>query len=92
MAGYDTWGQSSHGLLNDFSLQSYGGDAVPLSTHARSYAPSEIEFSEIDLGSEPPVPQDAKVKLRNRLFMLTPCLWFCCTYEFNNTPRVWQPC
>ena len=74
MAGYDTWGQSSHGLLNDFSLQSYGADAVPLSTHARSYAPSEIEFSEIDLESEPPVPQDAKVKLRNRLFTLTPCL------------------
>ncbi|DBB09563.1 hypothetical protein WJX82_007159 [Trebouxia sp. C0006] len=63
MANYDTWGQSSRGLLNDFSLQSYGGEAVPLSTHARSYAPSEIEFSEIDLGSEPPVSQDAKVKL-----------------------------
>ena len=61
MANYDTWGQSSRGLLNDFSLQAYGAETVPLSTRAHSHVPSEVEFSEIDLGNEAPVQQNAKV-------------------------------
>ncbi len=76
MANYDTWGQSSRGLLNDFSLQSYGGEAVPLSTHAHSHVPSEIEFSEIDLSSEPPLSENAKVRVlyAGSLSWLSPCL------------------
>ena len=61
MSNVGNWGQSSRGLLSDFQLQSYGGDAVPLSSHAHSHV-SEVEFSEIDLDSEPPATQQAKVR------------------------------
>lgn len=58
MAKYD-WSQSQRGLINDFQLQSYGGDAAPLSSSAQTV--QEVEFSEIDLGLEPNRPADAKV-------------------------------
>lgn len=64
MADYNSWGQSSRGLLNDFSLQSYGGEAAPLSTRGHSHVPSEVEFSEIDLGSDSPLSQSAKVQTK----------------------------
>ena len=73
MANYDSWGQSSRGLLNVVFLQSLGGDAVPLRTHAHIHAPSGVEVSDISLGSEPPLPQDAKVHLTSRLFEVTIC-------------------
>lgn len=60
MASYD-WGQSQRGLISGFQLQSYAGEAVPLSNHALRPAASEIEFSDIDLGVEPVNVPDAKV-------------------------------
>lgn len=60
MAGFGVRGQSSRSLINDFQLQSYGGEAVPLSSHAHSHA-SEVEFSEIDLDADPSPAQQTKV-------------------------------
>ena len=52
MASYD-WGSSQRGLINDFQLQSYAGEGVPLSSNAHNAAGSEVEFSDIDLGIGP---------------------------------------
>lgn len=60
MSGFGGRGQSSRSLINDFQLQSYGGEAVPLSSHAHSHA-SEVEFSEIDLDTDPSPAQQTKV-------------------------------
>ena len=60
MARYD-WSQSQRGLVNDFQLQAYGGDAAPLNSSAQ-HTVQEVEFSEIDLGLEPNRPADAKVR------------------------------
>ena len=60
MSGFGGRGQSSRSLINDFQLQSYGGEAVPFSSHADSHA-SDVEFSEIDLDTDPSPPQQTKV-------------------------------
>ena len=60
MSNRGNWGQSSRSLINDFQLQSYAGDAVPLSSHAHSHV-SEVEFSEIDLDADPTPAQQTKV-------------------------------
>lgn len=60
MSGLGVRGQSSRSLINDFQLQSYGGETVPLSSHANSHA-SEVEFSEIDLDTDPVPAQQTKV-------------------------------
>lgn len=62
MSGFGGRGQSqsSRSLINDFQLQSYGGEAVPLSSHAHSHA-SEVEFSEIDLDTDPSPALQTKV-------------------------------
>ena len=60
MSGFGGRGQSSRSLINDFQLQSYGGEAVPFNSHADSHA-SEVEFSEIDLDTDPSPLQQTKV-------------------------------
>ena len=60
MSGFGVRGQSSRSLINDFQLQSYGGEAVPFSSHADSHA-SEMEFSEIDLDADLSLAQQTKV-------------------------------
>lgn len=60
MSSFGVRGQSSRSLINDFQLQSYGGEALPFSSHADSHA-SEVEFSEIDLDMGPSPPQQTKV-------------------------------
>ena len=60
MSDFGGRGQSSRSLINDFQLQSYGGEAAPLSGHAQSHV-SEVEFSDIDLESDTSPAQQAKV-------------------------------
>lgn len=85
MSGIGVRGQSSRSLINDFQLQSYGGEALALSSHVDSYA-LEVEFSDIDLNADPSPAQQTKV-LMSAVSEETCLLAFACLEQLQSRSR-----